>query len=505
MKTIFALCGTLMLTLGASAQARISAVPANSFHTATAKAPEPGTMFIYPERVPLKDGSFLHAERAMLFVPLNRSNPDSDVIAVEVYRFKRAAGVDQARPPIFFLHGGPSFDGLEESLAEEGYFEERWQDFTEVSDVVVISQRGIGPSKPATTIEVTIPPQALDQPYSDEIAIAGFQQSLEAERAAWEGLGVDLQGFTVLEAAEDIENTRVALGYDKIVIIGGSFGSHWGMAYMRNYPQYVERAILRGMEGPDHTYDHPGHLWNVYKRVAEEAEASPIFAGKVPEGGFISAVERIVARADREPFTVQAMGKEVLIDGEVIRQLTRGYSGGLANWPADIIAMDNGDFERAAMRMAARQAFSGRNYGTASYWMLDCGSGITPERLAEHDADPANNVLGRWNWWYKHGCKVWDSDLGNDFRQNFRTEIPTVIVHGTWDTSTPYENATELVPYFVNSKFIPVVRGPHGAIRAAFGVSENFKEALFHFAATGDMSHLPDQVELPEPVWTPPQ
>ena len=128
--------------------------------------------------------------------------------------------------------------------------------------------------------------------------------------------------------------------------------------------------------------------------------------------------------------------------------------------------------------------------------MLDCSSGITAKRLAEYDSDPALKFLGQMDWGYTAGCPVWDSDLGDEFRQNFETEIPTVIVHGTWDTFTPFENATELVPYFKNGKFIAVNRGPHGAIRAAMRVSEPFRKGIMKFAATGDMSELPDSVDI---------
>ena len=72
-----------------------------------------------------------------------------------------------------------------------------------------------------------------------------------------------------------------------------------------------------------------------------------------------------------------------------------------------------------------------------------------------------------------------------------------MIAHGTWDTSTPYENALELVPYLKNSKFIPVICGPHGAIRAARRVSKQFDKGILKFAATGDWSGLPDEVEIP--------
>ena len=470
------------------------------------KSPEPGTVFMYPERIPLKDGGLFNAERGMMFMPVNRSKKNNEVIAVEVYRFRRSEKANPDTPPIFYLFGGPSFGGLESQLETPGYFEEQWLPFLDVSDVVVVSQRGIGPSKPTTLIETTGTPQPPDQAYDDKNAIAEFQRILEREKNTWLEMGLDLSGFTVVEAAADVNDVRLALGYERIVIWGGSFGSHWGMTIMRNYPETIERAVLRGMEGPDHTYDHPGWIWNVYKRVAEEAEASPELEGLIPEGGLIKAAETVVNRVKENPVWVRVSDtEEVLIDFSSIKRLARGYSPGLRGWPADIITLYNGNFQRAAEQIVRRYKTSGRSFGTASFWMLDCGSGITAERLAEFEGDPAQQIIGSTYWFYSAGCPVWGSDLGDDFRQNFETDIPTVIVHGTWDTSTPYENALELVPYFKNSKFIPLIRGPHGAIQAALRIDPRFKEGIMRFAETGDMSGLPDVMEMPPVKWIVPE
>ena len=307
------------------------------------------------------------------------------------------------------------------------------------------------------------------------------------------------------------QNILKALGYKKVIIWGGSFGSHWGMTFMRYYPKIVERAIFRGMEGPNHTYDHPGHLWNVYKRVAAEAENAPELKDFIPEGGLINAIKAVVKRVEEKPFKVTVSNQEtnesqdVLFDTESIKRLARGYSRGLPAWPADVITLYNGDFSSAAERAVRRYQNNGRSFRPASYWMLDCGSGITQELLEEYKADPAVKIIGLGSWGYRAGCPVWGSDLGDEFRQNFETNIPTVIVHGTWDTSTPYENALELVPFFKKSKFIPVIGGPHGAIRAAMRASEIFSRGIMHFTATGDMSKLPDKVEMPPVKWIVPE
>jgi len=501
----------LVLTLLAVTGACAEPASDTSFHTAVAPAPPAGSMFLYPERIPLLDGGFVNVERGIYFAPVNRSNPGSGVLGVEVYRFRALPEAQAGTPPIFFLHGGPSFAGLEGALEDIGTFEERWLPLTYVSDVIVVGQRGIGSSKPTTTIETTTTSDPAEVAYDPKRAEAEFQAVLTEGRAFWEESGLDLSGFTVLEAAEDVNEVRVALGYDKITLWGGSFGSHWGMSLMRLHPEIIERAILRGMEGPDHTYDHPGHLWNVFRRVAEEAEESTELHGRIPEGGLVAAFEEIVRSATTNPFTVPFIDPkdgsrhDVLFDGHAVQSLSRGFSTpldsvtGLPGWPADVIELAEGNFTRAAGYLYFRslQLQSGPQYRTASYFQLDCGSGITPERLAEQAADPANTVLFRMNWTYTAGCPAWDSDLGNGFRQNFDTEIPTVIAHGTWDTSTPYENALELTPYFKNNKFIPVIRGPHGAIQAAMSASEEFRAGILHFAVTGDMTQLPDTVTLP--------
>ena len=46
----------------------------------------------------------------------------------------------------------------------------------------------------------------------------------------------------MVEAAADVNDIRQALGYDRIILWGGSFGSHWSMAVMRYYPHIVARA-----------------------------------------------------------------------------------------------------------------------------------------------------------------------------------------------------------------------------------------------------------------------
>ena len=172
-----------------------------TFHYAVGNAPSPGTIFLYPERIPSKDNQFINVERGFVFVPLNRSKPGGDVIAIEVYRFK--AEVDESNvPPVFQLYGGPGFPGLGDNLKAPRFFEQVVWPITRTvgADLVVVGQRGIGSSKPDTVISPikNFPP---DEEVTAEQFAKAVRIACEKGKSFWQTTGLDLSGFTVIEAA----------------------------------------------------------------------------------------------------------------------------------------------------------------------------------------------------------------------------------------------------------------------------------------------------------------
>ncbi len=469
----------------------------DGFHKAVAPSPAAGTVYLHPQRVPAGDGELAGVERGVMFVPVNRSDPASAVIGVEFYRFK-SDEAPSGTPPVFQLRGGPGFPGLAGSL-ENSEFLDRIRIFTDRADFIVVGQRGIGSSTPNTICEPS--------GFGD---VDAMRRASAKCRDYWKGTGLDLRGFSAVEAAADVADIARALGYEKIFVWGGSFGSHWGMTVLRFHPEIVQRAILNAMEGPDHTYDSPTGVLNSLKRMAATADQAPELEGLIPEGGLIAALEAVITRAEQEPITATLRDSEtVVFDADDVRALALGYTrrassrSGMRSWPGDIIRLYRGDFGPAAQIRRQREQ-SGGGTRTASYFMLDCGSGITPDRLAKLQSDPAANVVGDLTWWYETSCPPWNADLGDEFRADFTTDIPTVIVHGTWDTSTPLENALELAPMFTNSKLVLVKGGSHGALGEALEHDPSFGDALWKFLLTGDMSDVPDEIELPPIKWTVP-
>ena len=95
----------------------------------------------------------------------------------------------------------------------------RLQPLTRIADVVVVSQRGIGPSKPNT---VCRGPNMLPINANYKAIAQAFRESSKRCKAHWESQGYDLSGLTVIEAAGDINDVRKALGYDQIMLIGSA-------------------------------------------------------------------------------------------------------------------------------------------------------------------------------------------------------------------------------------------------------------------------------------------
>jgi len=472
----------------------------------------PARLELAEVKVPLPDGTTATAERGFLRVPIVRADPKSKVIGIDVWRFRARADAAPGAPPVFQLNGGPGWPGLE----PEGIDWERdIAPIVKSSDLVIVGQRGIGSSSDTGCAAVVtgLARPGLNAPLAEKARY--LREACAACRAHWEAQGYDLSGLTVKEAAADVDDVRRLLGYPKIVLLGGSFGSHWSMAVLRFHSDGVARALLDGLEGPDQTYDLPSGVLHSLERVAAAAERAPELSEHIPEGGLLAALRAVIEGVAEEPFEVEVPDPRtgrptaVRFDATTVRELALGYSGrassraGLASWPADVIALARGEFEPAARARLADG--DGLELPTASFFMLDCGSGITPERRARLASDPAAALVGDLGWWYASACPAWDADLGDAFRTGFRTRVPTVIVQGTWDMNTPFDNALELVPAFEALTFVPVEGGSHNALDEAMRDVPGFGEAVLRFLATGETAGFPREVALPDLRWNVPR
>lgn len=142
-----------------------------------------------------------------------------------------------ARPdPLFVLAGGPGEAGSDVLPI----LNTAMRRVRPTRDIVFIDQRGTGLSG---KLECE-PGLDEDSSLSDEQVDAALVRCIKASKAPF-------AAYTTANAARDIEQVRRALGYGKINLWGGSYGTRLGQAYARAYPDKVRSLILDAVAAPD--------------------------------------------------------------------------------------------------------------------------------------------------------------------------------------------------------------------------------------------------------------
>ncbi|NET31176.1 MAG: alpha/beta fold hydrolase [Cyanothece sp. SIO1E1] len=424
-------------------------------------------MSLYDERIdtfPTTEGGSMLVEAGLLGVLEDRNRVAGRRISIAYRRFKTT----NPKPghPIFMLAGGPGSSWIESLHNDERLKEVRF--YQQFSDVIVFDQRGAGASIPNLACEGR-KRVSHEAPFFFELLRPALTELTAECQEKWKAEGVDLSAYNTDENAADVDALRQVLGYEKMILIGGSYGSHLGLHVMRRFPERVDRVIFYGVEGPDHTWDNPTGLWHTLGRIAKAAEASAYYAGKVPEGGLLQALRTVIGRMTNKPipYTLERKGKkyEVSITKELIQAIATFRAGKRSQpevWPDLILAMYRGDYQLPAMASMGIRAVPAPHAMAKS---MDFASGMSKTRRIKLENDPAREYLGDINWDYTLLEDQWEvKDLGDQFRSTVYSDIPTLLVHGTWDTSTPLENAKEVLAGLSQGQLIQVVGGGHGAL-----------------------------------------
>jgi pimeloyl-ACP methyl ester carboxylesterase len=248
----------------------------------------PPALRLEPGEYRARDGRAVAAQLGRFTVPLRRAAPADGVVELALVRLP-ARNPARAGDATVFLTGGP---GLSAIASGRGRLFALFETLRGHGDVILLDQRGCGESTPTLACDdpFRVPlDQALTRGAFTAAAVAAMRRCA-AQHAA---RGMNLSAFNTVESADDVADLARALGYERVGLLGWSYGSHLAMAVMRRHRDIVSRVVLAGPEGPDHTFKLPSRVHAQLEWLSRRAGLDAA-----------SAVRTVLARLEKAPARV---------------------------------------------------------------------------------------------------------------------------------------------------------------------------------------------------------
>lgn len=174
--------------------------------------------------------------------PLDPDQPSGTMIDVH-YAVLPSVARNKKLDPIVFFAGGPGQSAISLAPTVAGLLAR----FGNRRDLVLIDQRGTGRSAPLLCDRAD-PLAPLSEQFDPERPVARLRECLKALARKPHG---DLRHYTTVNATGDVEAVRVALGAERINLVGMSYGTRAALDYLRQHPQRVRSVVIDGVAPPD--------------------------------------------------------------------------------------------------------------------------------------------------------------------------------------------------------------------------------------------------------------
>lgn len=294
-----------------------------------------------------------------LVVPEDRSQPTGKTIRLHVV-ILHSANPTPLPDPILLLNGGPGSPG--QPLLESMLYEVIGEVWRTKRMVIYFDQRGTGFALPSLYCPETALPAAT-------VATMRYDEGMAAEtkglRRCYERLtaqGINLAAYTLAESAADVNDLRLALGYDQVNLYGFSYGSLLATAVMRLYPATVRSVVLDSVlpPGVDLVQEKPGCLQSGVAALLAGCTADAACQAAYPEVAthFYAVLDRLHSNPVTMTVTVADVSASVVVDdllflNHLFFQLQQGM---ISTLPRQIEAAFAGNYEGPALRWLAYAA-----------------------------------------------------------------------------------------------------------------------------------------------------
>jgi pimeloyl-ACP methyl ester carboxylesterase len=381
--------------------------------------------------------------------------------------FIEVDAVHRSGRAIFWNPGGPGADDLSDlPFITDGQAVRELMALHDRYDLVFVDNRGTGLSAP---IVCDIFPAAHPELYYRQQFPDGPLRACRAERAK----DTNLNAYTTDNSADDLDDVRSALGYSKIVLDGGSYGTMFFLDYARRHPAHVESLVLLGVAPPGlYLIPLPDALGaqRAMAAVIHDCAADRVCHRNFPLFGAHFAA--LIARLDRGSVTVPVKNPA----GKGMRQIPLAKAVVVESFRYTLYAAEGA----AYLPYIVEQSYQ-KKYGplsqlvelTTTAFSRGLGMGLNLSVTCAEDIPfITESAIGRSSVGTFEGdlrvrsqqraCGIWNVRRAPAaFVTPVRSTAPILMISGADDPATPPEYGRAALRYLPNARQIIIAHAGH--------------------------------------------
>jgi pimeloyl-ACP methyl ester carboxylesterase len=375
-----------------------------------------------------------------------------------------------SRDAIAFIEGGPGVAAVPDAPFVADGDDPVLAPFRDTYDMLFVDNRGMGTSNP-TGCNIS--------PYSDIAAyflqiwptqiLSGCYKRYAAHS--------DPSAYNTNNAVDDLDDVREALGYRKLLLYGGSYGSFFSFVYIRRHPDRVKAAVLEGIAAP-HFQPFPGAPDGAQTALDDlAAKCSKNVPCRTTFPLFMEHFRALLARFANGPVLITVrntktkqlqpvrLSKEVLVDR--VRE-TLYEPDAAAFVPYIVERAYHFDYVPLGRMIDVWSQFiaRGQDAGTnLAYRCADFDPFISDAELqAASRASFTSDLRVRAE---RQACAIWKvTPMPAAFNDPVRSSLPILMLDGSDDPVTPPKYAAGALRYLSNAKLVLVRGAGHGVFTA---------------------------------------
>ncbi|MFZ6773124.1 alpha/beta hydrolase [Undibacterium sp. SXout7W] len=388
--------------------------------------------------------------------PLNPAQADGRQIDIH-YAILPSQDKNKLPDPVFLFAGGPGQSAI--NVAAWG--QAAMARLNRRRDLVFVDQRGTGRSAPLHCAELE---DAADTLTQEQMGALSDTCLLRLQQLPYG----DLRFFSTHIAVQDIEAVRRQQGYDKINLLGVSYGTRASLEYARQFPASVRRMVLDGVVPPEMylpAADAQRALDNLFSDCIQQAQCNAAY----PQ--LATHWQHLLATLKHSPQPVSIahprlgsrwqldMTHELLL-GLVHKTLYAPLS--VSGLPYAIMQADAGNYAPLLTLSGATSRAGPGGIAYGMHFSVWCSEAYARSGMPA----PADDFEKLSAAMYERSCRGWPrAEIPMAFFTIPRSRSPALLLSGGIDPVTPTRHAVAVGKALgSNARLISIEQAGHGLL-----------------------------------------